>query len=142
MRRGSQIVLHGVEIVEHRLDRRLVEPGQNFAQHAVAELLQPLDHRPGGGQQMQPLGAPVRRIVAPLDQAVVAQPVDQTRQRDRRDVEHLGEFRLLEPLVALEAHQHGPLRPRHIEGLDALVRQRPEQAGDVMQREGEFASEG
>ena len=71
---------------------------------SCAELGEPFEQRPRGRREIQPLGAPIVRVGAPLDQAVVAQPVDQPRQRDRLDVEHFGEFRLLEALIALEPH--------------------------------------
>ena len=67
------------------------------------------------------MGAPVGRIVAPLDEAGGGQLVDQAAERDRREVERLGKFVLLDALAALQPRQHRPLRARRAEFARALV---------------------
>ena len=82
-----------------------IEALEHGSHHVLAKLGEPVHQRPRERGQMQALGAPVVRIGTALDHAVRAQPVDQPRQRDRLQVEHFGEFRLLQPL--------GVLQPRH-----------------------------
>ena len=49
--------------------------------------------RPARGEE-QPVGAPVLRIVPPLEQAVFDQTIEQPHQRDRLQLEHVGEIDL------------------------------------------------
>ena len=83
--------------------------------------------------------APVGRIVAPLDEAGGGQFVDQAAERDRREVERLREFALLDALAALQARQHRPLGPRRAEFARTLVGIGPEQPRHVVEREAELA---
>ena len=76
------------------------------------ELLQAAAAPPG---EKQALGAAVVGIGTPLDQAAVAQLVEQPGQRDRLQIEHFGEFGLVEAFGTVEPDQHGPLRPGHAE---------------------------
>ena len=120
----------------------LVDAGQHVDHHVAGQHVELFKHRPRGGRQEQPLGAPVVRVAAPLDQAVVAEPVDQPGQRDRLDVEHFCEFRLLEALIALEPEQHGPLRAGHAELTRLLVGIGAQQPGYVIEEKREIAFQG
>ncbi len=68
------------------------------------------EQRTRGLLQIEAVDAAVGFVAAALDQAVVAELVDQSRQRDRLHLHLFGEFRLLHALVALDLGQHGPLR--------------------------------
>ena len=87
-------------------------------------------------------GAPIGRIVAPFDEARDGQFVDQSPERDRREVERLGEFVLPGSLAALQAREHRPLRAGGAEFAGALVGISPEQASDVVERESQLAGGG
>ena len=49
------------------------------------------------------------------------EPVDDPRQRDRLDVEHVGQLDLPEARLALELEQHLPLRTRDAQAHCAAV---------------------
>jgi hypothetical protein len=83
--------------------------------------------------------AAVAAIGAALDQAVVAQPVHQPRQRDRLDIERLRQIGLLEAFMPLQPQQHRPLRPGHAETARLLVGVGPQQAADVADQEQKLA---
>ena len=78
------------------------------------------------------MGAPVCRVVAPLDEAGGGQLVDQAAERDRREVERLGQFVLLDALAALQAREHRPLGARRAEFARALVGIGPKQPRHVV----------
>ena len=65
--------------------------------------------RARGLAQIKTVDAAVVLVAAALDQAIVAELVDQPRQRDRLHLHLLGEFRLLQPLGALDLGQNRPL---------------------------------
>ena len=120
-------------------DGRLVDARQRAAHQVLGERAQILQRRRGFFSEIEPVGAPVGRIVAPLDEAGGRQLVDQPPERDRREVERLGEFVLLRALAALQAREHRPLRAGRAEFAGALVGIGPEQARDVMERESQLA---
>ena len=88
------------------------------------------------------MGAAIRRVVAPLDEAGGGQFVDQAAERDRREIERLGQFVLLDALTALQARKNRPLRARRAEFAGALVGIGPQEPRHVAQRKGEFAGGG
>ena len=55
--------------------------------------------------------AAVPAMEQPLDQARLLQPVEDARERDRLDLEELGQRALLDALVARQMRQHLALRP-------------------------------
>ena len=82
--------------------------------------------------------APVVRVGAALDQAGGVELVDQAGERDRRDIERLGELALLIALTALEPRQNRPLRARRAELAGAMVRIGSEQPCGVMEGESDL----
>src|SRR3954452_18658911 len=89
---------------------------------------------------MEPLRAAVLRISAALDHAVRAEPVDQTRQRDRLQIENVGKFRLLQAFGVLETRHHGPLGAGNAQPTRALVRVGTQHAGYIIENERKFAT--
>ena len=110
--RLAQIFFHDRKLRDHLLDasrarrRRARSPSVSSPRSR-----KPFEQRPRRRRQEQPLGAAVVGIGAALDQAAVAKPVEQPGQRDRLQIEHFGEFGLLETLEAVEPRQHRPLGP-------------------------------
>jgi len=68
------------------------------------------EQRARGLAQIETVDAAVVVVAAALDPAIVAELVDQPRQRDRLHLHLLGEFRLLQAFLAFYLGQHGPLR--------------------------------
>jgi hypothetical protein len=66
---------------------------------------------------------------------LLAQPVDQSSQRNRLDLKEVGKFGLLEPFVPLQTEQHRPLRARHAEAARFLVGAGSQQPGGIAQQE-------
>ena len=73
-----------------------------------------------GLAQIEAVDTAVVLVAAAFDPAIVAELVDQPRQRDRLHLHLFGEFRLLEPLGALDLGQNRPLRAG-----DAVARRLP-----------------
>src|ERR1700677_2281456 len=87
----------------HLSDLLLPETCQSLTQHRLAEGSELFQGGRRFLRQIKAIRASVRIVVAALDQPARAQLVDQARQRDRRQVERLGELALLEALAALKA---------------------------------------
>ena len=85
------------------------------------------------------MGAAIGGVVAPLDEARGGQFVDQAAERDRREIERLGEFVLLDALAALQPRKNRPLGARRAEFAGALVGIGPQEPRHVAQRKAEFA---
>ena len=130
------------EPVQDRADRVFVEAGERPAHHVLGQGAERAQRRRRLLGEIEPMRAPVGRIVAPLDQTGRGQLVDQAAEGDRRDVERLGEFALLDALAALEPRQHRPLGARRVEFARALVGIGAQQARHVVQREAELAARG
>jgi hypothetical protein len=77
---------------------------------------------------------------APLDQAVLAQAVDQPHQRDRLDLEGVGHLGLGHALLPLQPCQHAPLGAGHAMLAGALVDVGPHRARHVGELEEDLAS--
>src|SRR6185503_14680770 len=90
--------------------------------------------------QVEAVGAPVARMRAPLDQAVLAQAIDQAHQRDRLDLEALGHLGLGHALLALQPCQHAPLGASHAVLAGALVDVGPHRAGHIGELEQDLAT--
>src|SRR6202008_2609464 len=56
-------------------------------------------------------------------------------------VEHFGELRLLQPLEAIEPHQHRPLRPGDAKLSAPVIRIGSQHAGYIIDSESEFSVE-
>ena len=132
--------LHPAEVLEHSEERIVVDAVEYAGHQGFADHGEPLEQRPCRRHQEQPLGAAVVRVGTALDQAAVAQPVDQPGQRDRLQVEHFRQFRLLDPLRPFEPDQHRPLGAGHAEGGCLLVSVGPQEAGYVTDKKGHFSA--
>ena len=98
-----------------------------------------LECRRGLVSEKQPMRAPVASVVAALDQTCRRQLVDEAAERDRREVQRIRQFRLLDALATLQTHQHRPLGARRVEIAGALVGVGAQQARDVVESEADFA---
>ena len=123
-------------------DGRFVDARQRAAHQVLGQRSQIPQRRRGFFSEVETVGAPVGRIVAPLDEAGRGQFVDQPPERDRREVERLRQFVLLGALAALQAREHRPLRAGRAKFASALVGIGPEQASDVVERETQLAGRG
>ena len=109
-----------------------------FPASSSPSVRQPVEQRSRGRREVQAVRAAIVRVGPALDQAVVGQPVEQPRKRDRLQVEHVGKFRLFETLIAIKAHQHRPLGAGDAELPGLLVGIGPQQARYVADCKGEF----
>src|SRR5262249_376196 len=73
------------------------------------------------GREKQPIGPTVLRIVPALEQAMLDEPVEQPHQRDRLQLQYVGEVDLRQTLLLAQAKQHDPLRARVAACLGAVV---------------------
>ena len=128
------------ELADHALDRLGVEPLKHGPHHVLTELGEPVHQRARERRQMEALGASVVRIEAALDHSVGTQPVDEARQGDRLQVEHFGEFGLLQALGMFQPGHHGPLGTGDAKPARALVGVGPQQAGYIIENERKFTT--
>src|SRR3569623_650940 len=105
--------------------------------HGVGEGAELGDDRPGLGGQVDQPNAAVGWIATPLDQPGFLEPVDHAAERDRLDLEQVGEAALVEALMARQGRQRAPLRARHADQARALIEASPHQARNVANQEAE-----
>ena len=103
----------------------MIASSGNVVQHVgcdrIAQAVEIVDKLPAARGQKQPVGAAILRIVPPLEQAMLDQPVEQPHQRDRLQFEHVGEIDLGQALLLAQAKQHDPLRARGAAALGAVI---------------------
>src|SRR6202007_2553204 len=87
------------------------------------------------------LGAAVDRIGTPLDEAALAQLVEQTRQRNRLQVQDLGQFGLLQSFGPVQPDQDNLLGARNAELRGPVVCVGSQHASYVIECEGKFSIE-
>ena len=138
--RVLEVFLRVREFQDHPLDRGEIETGEHGLHHVLAELGEPVHQRPRLGREIEPLRTPIVGVCASLDQAVGTETIHQPGQRDRLQVEHLGEFRLLQALVRLQPGQHRPLGACHTELACPMVRVGAEQAAYITDQKSKFAA--
>ncbi len=80
-----------------------VNSRKRVGDHLVRHRAQFLDERPCPCGDMKPPCPPVGRIGDSLDQPRFFQPVDDPRQGDRLDIEHVGKLDLPQPRTAASA---------------------------------------
>ncbi len=117
-----------------------VQPLEHRSHHVVAQLGEPVHQRTRQRGEMQALGPAIGRIEAALDHAVRAQAVDQPRDGNRLQVEHLGQFRLLEALVIFEPGHDGPLGAGDPQPAGPLVRIGAQQARYIIESKSKFTA--
>ena len=104
----------------------------------LAKRRQLLEHRPRRVGQEQPLGTTISRIGPALDQTAVAQFVEQPGQRDRLQIQHFRQFRLVEALGTIELGQAPPIARGYTELCRLVVGIGPQQTRYIIENEGEF----
>src|SRR5579859_870105 len=87
----------------------------------IAKAVEIVDELLAARGQEQAVGAAVLWIVAPLEQALLDQTIEQPHQRDRLQLEHLGKIDLREAFFLAQPKQHDPLRARRAAALGAIV---------------------
>ena len=98
-----------------------VEVRKRLAHDVLRQSAEDLQLRRGLFRQIEAVGAPVGRVVATLDQAGRSELVDKAAERDRREVERVGEFALVHALASLQPRQNRPLGSGRAELAGALV---------------------
>jgi len=80
-----------------------------------------VDQLPSARRQEQAIGATVARIWPTLEQAVLDQTIEQAHQRDRLQLELVGQIDLRQPLLRTQPEQHDPLRARRAARLGTMI---------------------
>ena len=115
------------------------DAGKRAGHGLLAELGEPLEQRPRRRRQKQAFRPTVAGIGPAFDQAAVAKLVEEARERNRLQVEHVGEFGLVQALGTLQPYQHDPLRPGDAELRRLVVGIGPQQTRYIVENEAEFA---
>ena len=87
-------LLDVLQRLEAGLDRRVGNVLQNIRCDGVAQAIEIIDKLASARGEKQPVGAPVPGVVAPFEQAMLDQTVEQPHQRDRLQFEHVGQIDL------------------------------------------------
>src|SRR5207248_6046979 len=87
-------LLDVLQHLEAGLDRRVGNVLQNIRCDCVAQAIEVVDKLASARGEKQPVGAPVPGVVAPLEQAVLDQTVEQPHQRDRLQFKHVSQIDL------------------------------------------------
>ena len=124
-------------VCEQALPLLAGDAGEGLGAGELAELAHRLERGTRLRRQVEEADPPVGGVAAPLDEPGRLEPVQDAQQRDRLDLEDLGEADLVDPLVLGEVDQHLPLRAGEPEAAHALLEPLAQQAGDVVQHEAE-----
>ena len=104
------------------LDRLGWNARKSFKGHCCRQNFQLIEQWLAFGGQMQPPRAPIIRIAAALDQSGFFEPIDDSAQGNRLDVEVIGKLDLSKPRLATEPSKHAPLRASHAKRCGAAVK--------------------
>ena len=138
-----QVFLHERKLRNHFLDALPASmPASVLVMVSSPEFGEPLEQRPCRRREKQAFRPAVAGIGPALDQAAVAKLVEEACERNRLQVEHVGEFGLVQALGTLQPYQHGPLRPGDAELRRLVVGIGPQQTGYIIENEAEFAIDG
>src|SRR5271156_3519103 len=140
--RLAQVFFDDGELCDHLFYGPALDPGKRRCHQFFPELAQAFDDRACGFGQIKTFGAAVVGIGTALDQTAVAEPVEQPGQRDRLQIEHFGQFGLLQPFKAVEPRQDHPLGVSDPELVAFVVRIGPQHARYVFEDNSKFAIEG
>src|SRR4051794_18881070 len=132
---GDEVRLHLRQGAGERLAIGFAHTGERLGAREVAELLHGDDELVRGGLQKKLPTPAVGRMIAALAQRGGLEPVDHTGERDRLDIEDVGERALLDALVAGEVGEHLPLRAGEPEVARILLEPLAQEPGDVVQQE-------
>ena len=75
-------------------DRRHGNILQHIVRNGFAQAIEIIGKLTAGRREKQAVGPAIPGVVPALDQAVLDQPIEQTYQRDRLQLEHLGQIDL------------------------------------------------
>ena len=133
--------MHPAQQLDQLFRPRRRQPRQRLVAGLVRDIQDAAEDRARLVGQEQAAGAPVGRVRAPLDPAVLFHAVDLPHQRHRPDFEQIGEAGLVDALVAGEIAEGPALRPGQAEATAVLVEAAPEQARDIVDEKPETAVE-
>src|SRR5579859_1749379 len=139
--RLAQILFDGAEFADHALDAVGFDAGKRRRHQVLAEIAEFFEEWPCRRREKQSLGAAVDRVGAPLDQAALRQLVEQAGQRNRLQVQNLGQLGLFQAFGSVEPYQHHPLSPRDAKLRSPVVRVGSQHASYVIECKGEFSIE-
>ena len=132
-----QICLQLLQCLQQALGVGLRHAGQRLSAGDLSELSELDQFRARGRRQMQTPGPPVGRMRMPLDQPLGLELVDDAAERDRLDLQQLGQTALVDAFVLREVSQDLPLRPRQARAARVLLEAPLQQAGDLVQQKSE-----
>src|SRR5712692_10672622 len=90
---------------------------QNIGRDGVAQAVEIIDKLAAARREKQAVGPAISGIGPPLEKTVL----DQTHQRDRLQLKHLGQIDLRQPFLLPQSKQHDPLRARGATALRAVI---------------------
>src|SRR3954452_461801 len=93
----ADVFLDGLELRQQPMRIGWIDTIQRGGREFRAQPAQLTEQRPRCFPQIQPVDAAVGLVAAPLDPAVVTQPIDQPRQGNRLHLHLFRKFRLLQP---------------------------------------------
>lgn len=91
--------------------------------------------RCGGGREMQAVGAPVRQVRSPFDQAGFSQLIDQAGQRDRLNFQQSCQFALAYSFMTRQIYQGSSLSQGQGTALQALFESPAHEARKIGKQE-------
>jgi len=112
---NAEVFTYAGEHAPCSLDVFRINPAKRLGSHLVRYRAQLLDEGLRICGDVKPPCPAVGRIGCPLDEPGLLEPVDDPRQGDRLDVEHVGQLDLSQPRQAGQLEQHLPLRARDTE---------------------------
>src|ERR1700761_1673766 len=114
-------LLDVVQGLESDLQLIVGQAVQHVGCDRIAQAVEFVDQLPPFRCQEQAVGAAVFRIVPPLQQAALDQAIEQPHQRDRLQLQHVGEVDLGQALILTQPKQYDPLRASRPALLGAVV---------------------
>ncbi len=111
--------------VSQRLEAGFDGGSRNVLQHVnrngVAQTIKIIGQLSPICGEKQAVSPPIPGVAAALNKTVLDQPVKQTNQRDRLQLEHIGQVHLGKPLLLAQPEQDNPLRTRRATALGAVI---------------------
>jgi len=132
---GCQIVLHAQKRVHQSLALIFVDAIEDLQTEQIAILGDLVQNRARRGQHMETAHAAIGRIGSALDEPPSFQPVNQSTDTDRFDLQKRRHLTLRQAWLDVEPREDDPLRAGHPLRASALVEARPEQTRNVVYKE-------
>src|SRR5471030_73682 len=95
---------------ETGLDRGRGNLLQHIRRDGVAKTVEIVDKLAAGAREKQAVGPAISGIGPPLQEPMLDQAVEQANQRDRLQLEHVGEVDLRQSFLLPQSEQYDPLR--------------------------------